>query len=265
MTPTVISYLTRDGKLVRDDLSACCASLIAPATSFGWNPADPNEVAYLNGAELHLWIRGLDRVLTTLPPVPGRGVNSDEDDTFLRFSADGQYFALFQTLATGGSGETAPDQIRRAADGSLVYSTSGMTMAVWASQPSRLYYRDTNGEMFRWDASTGVSHLMHLNWIHPRPSPDGRWIAYGFRSPGGDGVGFYSVQSNSVANTSPPGRFGPVFLNNSIVWYFGEKPCDTCFGGLPQATGQTYLYDLSNSTETSSRLASVFDAWPKTP
>src|SRR5207247_41012 len=130
---------------------------------------------------------------------PGRGISPDEDDSFLSFSPDGQYIAYFQTFHTGGSGATAPDQVRRASDGSLVYSTSGVTMAVWASLPSRLFFRDGPGNVRRWDASAGATSMTSLHWVRPHQSPDGRWIAYVYRVAGGLGaIGFYSVQANSV-------------------------------------------------------------------
>src|SRR6267378_4993133 len=77
------------------------------AGTFAWSP--DGSLAYIratagtdafSGAgswELHIRQRGQDRVLTTLPGVPGRGVSADDDDTFLAFSPDGQYIALETT------------------------------------------------------------------------------------------------------------------------------------------------------------------------
>jgi hypothetical protein len=202
-------------------------------------------------------------VLATLPATPGRGVNPDEDDSFLRYSPDGQYIALFQTFHTGGTGEASPDQVRRASDGSLVYSTSGMTMAVWTSMPTRLFFRDAAGSVHRWDPGGGLTAMLQIHWIRPRASPDGRWIAYTFRTaPGLGGVGFYSVQGNRITNTSPPGRSGVQFLSNDLAWYVGEQACSTCVGGLPAPTGATFIYDIAGAAEVTSRLSSVFDLWP---
>ena len=104
--------------------------------------------------------------------------------------------------------------------------------------------------------------MLSLHWIHPRSSPDGRRIAYTFRTPSGlGGVGFYSVQANSVSNTSPPGRSGVRFLTNDLVWYIGEGGCTTCLGG-PTPTGVTYIYDIAGASEVPSRLSGVLDAWP---
>src|SRR5438067_2985402 len=99
---------------------------------FDWSP-DGSSLTYIGpgspGPAWHLKTGGTDRVLTTLPAVPGRGVDPHNDDFMLAFSPDGLYVALVQTFATGGSGETAPLQVRKVSDGSLAYSASSGTMA----------------------------------------------------------------------------------------------------------------------------------------
>jgi hypothetical protein len=264
-----VAYETAAGQIVRADLAGGGTTVMTSRASgffgslFAVSP-DGQSVTYMDDTAWHLANSSGDHLLTTLPAIPGRGVDPNQDDTFLSFSPDGLYIALVQTFATGGTGATAPDQIRNASDGSLVFSTTGMTMGVWASVPSRLFFRDSSGSMRRWDPSSGASPMMSLNWIHPRSSPDGRWIAYTFRTGTSSigGVGFYSVQSNSVVNTSPPGRSNGRFLNNILVWYIGEVPCDTCFGGLPAPTGSTYIYDIGGASETASRITNLYDAWP---
>jgi hypothetical protein len=135
---------------------------------------------------------------------------------------------------------------------------------VWASVPNRLFFRESSGNVKRWDSSTGVSSMTTLTWVRPKASPDGRWIAYSFpASTGVNGVGFYSVQANSVSNTTPPGRSGVRFLSNDLVFYAGEKACSTCFGGQPTPTGVTYIYSITGASEITSRLAAVYDAWPR--
>jgi hypothetical protein len=267
---TSIAYETANLQIIKADLASSATTVLAtyhPGFGTGQYAISPDgrSVTYLDGNAWHLIGPSGDKLLTTLPAVPGRGTSPDEDDSYLSFSPDGKYIALFQTFHAGGSGETAPDQIRRATDGGLVYSTSGMTMAVWASVPSRLYFRDQNsGSMHRWDSTAGVSSMMSVRWIRPRSSPDGRWIAYTFRTSSSvGGVGFYSVQGNSVSNTSPPGRSGVVFLTNDLVWYIGEQACSTCFGSLPKPTGVAYIYSIASASEVTARLSSVFDAWPR--
>jgi hypothetical protein len=263
-----VAYETPDNQIVKADLASGATTVLATYTSgFGSGQysisPDGASVTYLDGNSWRLAGPGGNRVLSALPPAPNRGVNQDEDDSFLKYSPDGSYIALFQTFHTGGTGETAADQIRKASDGTLVYSTSGMTMAVWASVPSRLFFRDAAGNVHRWDAGNGLSSMLALHWIRPRSSSDGRWIAYTFRTAGGvGGVGFYSVQGGAVSNTTPPGRSGVEFLTNDLVWYIGERPCSTCFGGLPAPTGVTYIYDIAGAAEVPSRLAGALDAWP---
>jgi hypothetical protein len=265
---TQVTYTTAANQIVKADLvSGTTAVLAIFGAGFGSGQysmsPDGRSITYIDGNAWHLASPSGNRVLTTLPPVPGRGVNPDEDDSFLSFSPDGQYIALVQTFRGTGTGATAPDQVRRAGDGSLVYSTSGMTMGVWASVPSRLFFRDATGTVRRWDPSTGVSSMLPLHWIGPKSSPDGRWIAYTFRTSGGLGaIGLYSVQSNSIGNTTPPGRSGTRFLTNDLVFYSGERACSTCFGGQPTPTGVTYIYEIAGATEVVSRLSGVLDAWP---
>lgn len=268
ISATQVAYETASNELIRADLASGSTTLIATfggglgSGQYSVSP-DGRSITYLDGNAWHLVTSAGNKVLTTLPAVPGRGVNPDEDDLFLRYSPDGQYIALVQTFHTGGTGATAPDQVRKAGDGSLVYSTSGMTMGVWASVPSRLFFRDSGGTVHRWDPSTGPSTMLPLHWIGPRSSPDGRWIAYTFRTSSGlGGVGLYSVQANSVSNTTPPGRSGVRFLTNDLIWYIGERACSTCFGGQPTPTGVTYIYDIAGTSEVVSRLSAVFDAWP---
>jgi hypothetical protein len=264
-----VAYETAENQIVIAPLAGGPTTLVASyrtgdgsSGQYAVSP-DGHSVTYLDGNAWRLVSPSGNRVLSTLPAVPGRGVSPDQDDSFLSFSPDGTYLALFQTFHVGGTGETAPDQIRRASDGTLVYSTSGMTMAVWGSVPSRLFFRDATGNIHRWDPSAGLSSMTTLQWIRPHQSPDGRWIAYTFRTTSGiGGVGFYSVQSNSVSNTTPPGRSGVKFLTNDLVWYIGERACSTCFGGQPQPTGVSYIYSVAGASEITSRLASVNDAWP---
>jgi hypothetical protein len=265
-----VVYETSANQIIEADLASGTTTILASFTSgfgsgqYSMSP-DGRSVTYMDGNAWHVAGSSGNRVLATLPVVPARGTSPNQDDSLLSYSPDGQYIALFQTFHTGGSGETAADQIRRASDGSLVYSTSGMTMAVWASVPSRLFFRDTTGNVHRWDASAGLTSITSLSWVRPKASPDGRWIAYTFPTVSGvGGIGFYGVQSNSVSDTSPPGRSGVRFLTNDLVWYVGERACSSCFGGAPTLTGVAYIYDIAGQVEVVSRLSSVDDAWPHT-
>ena len=269
VSASTVAYETSANQIVTANLSGDTATVLASYTSgfdsgqYAFSP-DGRSLTYLDHNAWRLVGPSGNRVLATLPPAPARGISPDEDDSFVNFSPDGQYIAYFQTFHTGGSGAAAPDQVRRASDGSLVYSASGVTMAVWASLPSRLFFRDGPGNVRRWDASEGATSMTSLHWIRPHQSPDGRWIAYIYRAAGGLGaIGFYSVQANSVSRTLPAGRSGARFLTNDLVWYFGERACSTCFGGQPTPTGVTYIYSIAGASEITSRLSSVSDVWPK--
>jgi hypothetical protein len=266
---TRVAYETSNNQLIVADLAGGTTKVIAsysPGFGSGQYSVSPDGASftYLDVNAWHLVNGSGNKVLTTLPAAPGRGLNPDEDDSFLSFSPDGLYLALVQTIRVGGTGQTAPDQVRKASDGSLVYSTSGMTMGVWSSVPSRLFMRDAGGAVHRWDPTAGASSMLPLRWIRPKSSPDGRWIAYTMKKSNVDVFGLYSVQSNSISpNSVPPERAGARFLNNDLVWYLGEKACDTCFGGQPTQSGLTYIYSIAGQSEVVSRLASVYDAWPR--
>jgi hypothetical protein len=269
VSATQVTYETAAGEIIRADLITGATTVLAAyGSSFGSGQyaisPDGRSVTYLDGNAWRLSGPSGDRLLTTLPAVPARGVSPDQDDSFLSFSPDGLYIALVQTFHTSGSGPTAPDQVRKAGDGSLVYSTSGMTMGVWSSIPSRLYFQDVGGTVHRWDPGKGVSTILQLHWIRPRSSPDGRWIAYTFRTRSGLGlIGLYSVQSNTTSNISAEGRSGVRFLSNDLIWYAGERACNTCFGGLPTPTGLTYIFSIAGGSEVVARLTGVIDAWPR--
>ena len=42
-----------------------------------------------------------------------------------------------------------------------------------------------------------------------------------------------------------------------------QAPCDGGLAGQSQLTGRTFLYDIAGATESVSRLAAVYDAWPR--
>jgi hypothetical protein len=280
-TASVVGYFQpgsntgSSGKILRLDLASARVTTSASwsAGSFGsgnfdWSP-DATAFTYVGpgstGPAWHLLSGGRDQVLSQLPPVPGRGASPQDDDFMIAFSPDGLYLALVQTFATGGSGESSPLQVRRVSDGRLVYSAAAGTMGVWASVPSRLFFRDSAGTLLRWDPSGGVSQMSaSLKWTRPHASPDGRWVAYTiYDSAGRPHVSLYSVQGNSTQAVAGGIRSGALFLNNNLLWYQEEAPCDCGPGGQSQLTGRTFLYDIAAASESVSRLAAVYDAWPR--
>jgi hypothetical protein len=269
------SNLGSSGRIVRLDLAANSGRVTAswPAGAFDSGNFDwsPNGAAltYIGpgsaGLTWHLVSGGTDRDLASLPAVPGRGVSLQDDDFMIGFSPDGLYLAMVQTFATGGSGERAPLQVRRVSDGTLVYSATSGTMGVWASVPSRLFFRDTSGAVSSWDPSSGVSGMQgSLKWTRPHASPDGRWITYTiYDAAGHPHVGLYSVQGNSLGPQLAGLRSGALFLNNNLLWYQEESACDCGLAGQSQLTGRTFIFDIAAASEAGSRLTGVFDAWPR--
>ncbi len=268
------SDLAAPGRIIRLDLAAgTAADLVTWASGgfgsgiFDWSP-DGRSLTYILGSPTatawHLVAGGHDQVLASLPPTPGRGVSQQDDDFMVAFSPDGLYLAMVQTFATGGTGDSAPVQVRRVSDGALVYSSPSGTMGVWASVPSRLFFRSAAGELSRWDPSTGVSVMQSsLRWTRPHASPDGRWVAYtSIDSAGHPHVALYSVQGNSLGPAPAGLRSGALFLNNNLVWYQEEAACD-CGLSQSQPTGHAFIYDIGAGTESGSRITGVFDAWPR--
>jgi WD40-like Beta Propeller Repeat len=263
------------GDIKRLDLIYMTAAAVASWSNagfdsgiFDWSP-DSTMLTYIGGSSpgptWHLLSGGTDHVLATLPPVPGRGVSMQNDDFMVAFSPDGLYLALETTFATGGSGETAPIQVRRVSDGTLVYSATSGTFAVWASIPSRLFFRDATGGITRWDPSSGAGQMLPaLAWTRPHASPDGRWIAYTTYDSGSlPHVGLYSVQGNSLGPQPAGLRSGALFLNNNLLWYQEEASTGCGLGGCSTLTGNAFIYDIARGAEVASRITDVFDVWPR--
>ena len=280
-TASVVGYVQQGGdlgtpgRIVRLDLAAATATDVASWASggfgsgvFDWSP-DGRSLTYITGTPTatawHLVAGGRDQVLASLPPVPGRGVSQQDDDFMIGFSPDGIYLAMVETFATGGTGDSAPVQVRKVSDGTLVYSAQSGTMGAWASVPSRLFFRDTAGTVSRWDPSSGVSVMQSsLKWTRPHSSPDGRWIAYtNYDGTGQRHVGLLQRPGQQPRPGSAGLRSGALFLNNNVVFYQEESPCDCGLAGQSQPTGHTFLFDIGAGTESGSRITGIYDVWPR--
>jgi hypothetical protein len=218
--------------------------------------------------ELHVLQQGHDRILTTLPGMGGRG-GSENDDLFLAFSPAGQYLALEETFTWSASATKywgGGLRVWRVSDGSLVApAISGTTMAVWAG--NSLFYRDQVGVQ-RWDVPGATSQVLPgVSWVHPRVSPDGKWIVYSVRDSTGLPRGnVYNVSLGSGFPVSSAGRDGAIFLSPTVLWDREEHLCSTydpC--GMVQSapTGVTFTYDVLTRRETGSALTYVADVWPR--
>lgn len=231
-----------------------------------WSP-DESSMAYVtsdaNAVNLHELSGGGDRVVATLGAVPGRGVNPADDDAFIGFSADGQYFALVQTFT--GNGPHL--QIRKTSGGALAYSQDVGTMAAWSYSGSDLYFREPAKTTVKvWDPKTGVTQLFGLAqaWIRPNTDPGDDSVAYTVRDTQGiPQVWVYGHNGRSGGQLKNV-RSSPIFLNATTLFMLEETPCNNCGPGFPtQPDGKTFTYSLSTQSETASGIASVLGAWPR--
>jgi hypothetical protein len=108
--------------------------------------------------------------------------------------------------------------------------------------------------------------LAGVKWIRPRPSPDGRWIAFAQR----DDLGLPSVKlldltSVAASRQVATGAAEPFFLTPTTIWYAQSRLCgpsDPCgMGGPSLMTGASFTYDLTTGRSTPSTIASVIDTW----
>jgi hypothetical protein len=230
--------------------------------------ADESAVAYVSSdgsaVKLHLISGGGDRVVTQFPAIAGRAVNPNEDDAFLGFSADGNYFALVETFTTSGQ----QLQIRRTKDGTLAYGQATGTMATWASTGGRLYFREPNGTAIKvWDPTAGVSQLIGLPqaWLRPVSDVGDDNVAYTVLDTSGlPHVWLYGHDGRSGGELNNI-RSTPAFLNTSSLFLVEEAACasDCGPGQQSKATGNTFVFSLSSQSETPSSIASVLGSWPR--
>jgi dipeptidyl aminopeptidase/acylaminoacyl peptidase len=265
------------GALYMVDLNQSTTSLVRAWSSgaygswiYAWSP-DAQKLTYLSsdstGVAWHLLSAAGDKVLASLGISPPRGVNLDNDDIMVGFSADGQYVAVESTFTTQkGGGATAPAiQIVRLSDLKQVYQRADGTMAAWGATGARFYFRTTGGVQV-WEA-TGKVQIVNpgLQWIRPWPSADGVHITFSSLNPQGNHVvGILDTGGGPVAQATAEPRANPGFLTSTLIWYAGETRCTTttpCGLGGPALTGNTYLYDIAG-VESGSIDTAFFDSWP---
>lgn len=268
------------GALYLVDLPGQRTSLVRAWTNEGslywvyaWS-ADGTTLTYLssNGDKVawHLLSAAGDVTLSNLGSIPGRGVDANNDDAMVGFSADGKYVALEQTFTTAaGAPGQPPFQIVRVSDHKLVYSRADGTMATWARRGATLYYR-TKAGVESWDPTTGtkIVTFQGFRWIHPWPSADGKRIAYvdvdnvGYHYPG-----YVQLSDGQAIRVRSRPATGAAFLNSRLMWYAEEAACSgptACGLGEPKLTGRTYIYDVVARTESVSIISALFDSWPHT-
>ena len=284
---TRISYIVTSsgdlgaaGSLYLVDLATSTTSLVRAWASGGyaswvynWSP-DGQKLSYLSsdsaGVKWHVLSSAGDKVLASLGTVPGRGVNLDNDDAMVGFSADGQYVAVEETFTAqkGAQTNTPPIQIVRLSDYKTVYTRADGTMGVWAASGARFYFRTSAGVQV-WEATGKVQTVQAgLEWIRPWPSADGTHITYtSLDAQGNHKVGIMDTSGGPIAQASSEPRANPGFLTPTLVWYAGETLCTSttpCGLGGPALTGKTYVYDLAG-VESGSVDTNLYDSWPHLP
>ena len=234
---------------------------------YAWSP-DRGFLAYVtadsSSVNLHLLSGGGDRVVASLGAVPGRGVNPNEDDSYLAFSPDGAYFAFAQTFT--GSGDQL--QVRRTTDGSLAYSLPTGTMATWGSTGSRLFFRQSgSGSVMVWDSAAGVSKAFgqSLAWIRPRAAAGDDDIAFTVRDSADTPHVWLYGHGGRSGGQLPAIRSSPVWLNSTAFFYLEEAACSPNCGIGPswQPDGKTFTFDTAQQAETTSKIGQVYSVWPK--
>jgi dipeptidyl aminopeptidase/acylaminoacyl peptidase len=284
---TRISYIVMSssdlgaaGALYLVDLQTQVTSLVRAWASGGylawvyaWSP-DGKALTYLTsdtaGVAWHLLSATGDRTLSTLGMVPGRNVNTDNDDGMVGFSADGQYVALEETYTYQDKGKVVglapPFQVVRVADGKLIYSRTDGTMATWsAGGGQRLFFRSASGVQ-SWDPTGQIRTVAAgISWIHPWPSADGTHVAYSaLDAQGNHKSAVIDLGGGPAIELSTEPRVNASFITSALAWDAGETICTTatpCGLGGPPLTGVTYISDLVG-VETESIDAGFYDSWP---
>jgi dipeptidyl aminopeptidase/acylaminoacyl peptidase len=287
ISSTRVSYIVTSsgdlgasGALYLVDLGSSTTSLVRSWEAGGyaswvyaWSP-DGQKLTYLSsdtaGVKWHLLSAAGDKTLASLGTVPGRGVNLDNDDAVVGFSADGQYVAVEETFTAqkGATTGTPPIQIVRLSDLKQVYSRPDGTMGAWAASGARFYFRTSAGVMV-WDPTGKVQTVQaSLQWIRPWPSADGSHITFSsLNAQGNHVVGIIDTTGGSIAQASSEPRVNPGFLTTTLIWYAGEVLCTTttpCGFGGPALTGKTYVFDIAG-VENGSVDTAFYDSWPHLP
>ncbi len=232
-----------------------------------WSP-DLSSIIYVTSdataVHLHQLSGGGDRLVATLGAVPARGLNPGEDDAFLGFSPDGQYFAFVQTVTSTGDHL----QIRRTADGGLAYSQANATMAAWGSAASKLYFRQQGTSTINvWDPKAGVTQAFAQKaaWIRPATDVGDDYLAFTVRDSAGIPHAWLYGHGGQAGGELANVRSTPSFLNAASVFLVEEAPCGSNCGIGPatQPDGKTFVYNIGTQTETASTIASNLGAWPR--
>jgi hypothetical protein len=232
-----------------------------------WSP-DGSTLAYLlytPDSANQLWVKVGDaspRALTPLIPLFGRD-GSIDDQTLVRFSPDGKYVLMVDTLVAGAA-PAAPDeaivQVHSVPDGNLVWvppsalGVSGskfapyVTMAAWSHQTDRLYYRDMAG-VHTWDPPGTVATLVAgLQWHSPSVAPGDQLLAYDLVVNGQPHIEVRSLVSAAV-QVLPGERGAPILLSDAVMIELHYGP-NTQGPGPPYVETGLFVLNLTTNLES---------------
>ena len=233
-----------------------------------WSP-DQSTLVYVtsdaSAVDVHLLTGAGDRVLAAYGPVPGRGVNPNEDDAFIAFSPDGGYFAFEQTFTSSG------DHLDVWNRSGVVFSQPNATMATWGSTASKLYFRQPNASVvYVWDSTQAPGNRsqafgQQLAWIRPRADAGDDYLAFTVRDSNGIPHVWLYGYGGRAGGMLPNERSTPSFLNSGTVFFLEEAACGANCGIGPatQPDGKTFTYSIATQMETASTIASVLGSWPR--
>jgi hypothetical protein len=233
-----------------------------------WSP-DHTTLAYVTSdastVNVHVLSGGGDRVLASFGPVPGRGVNPNEDDEFIGFSPDGGYFALEQTFTSTGNHLV----VWNAAG--VVFSQASATMATWGTIGSKLYFRQPNASIvYVWDSAGAAGNRsqafgQQFAWQGPKADAGDDYLAYTVRDASAVPHVYLYGHAGRAGGELPNVRSTPTFINSATVFLIEEAPCGSACGIGPaiQPDKKTFTYSMSSQTETASTIASVLGVWPR--
>jgi hypothetical protein len=233
-----------------------------------WSP-DHFQLVYVTSDStavgVHLRTGAGDRLLSSFGPVPGRGVNPNEDDAFVGFSPDGAYFAFEQTFTSAG------DHLVVWSRSGVVFSQANATMATWGSSGSRLYFRQpTASVVYMWDSTGPAGNRaqafnQQLAWIRPRADAGDDYLAFTVRDSAGSPQVWLNGHGGRAGAQLPNVRSSPSFLNAGTVFLVEEAQCAANCGLGPaiQPDQNRFTYSIATQTETPSSIAAVLGTWPR--
>jgi len=160
------------------------------ALDFAWSP-DGSNFAYLMqpGGGNQFWMKvgaTAPRALTAVLGVGGREFVGGDELT-VRFSPDGKYLLMVDTIIQGATADRASFQIRSVPAGKLVWVPPSAlkgpayftSMTAWSHLSDRLYFDDGLERISKWDPPATIGTLAaNSHWYAPSISPDDRLVAY---------------------------------------------------------------------------------------